>query len=289
MIVNEKITIKTNPSNYRHYIEHGYLINKCGDEIEIKIKHLPKSSHVKIQCRCDNCEDEKLVSYYNYNIYLEKHLIYTCYKCCNVKNKLTCFQKYGKFYSATKEYKNKVETTINERYGSKEGYSNFIRDITKERVTEKYGTDNVFRIESVKNKIKSTLLERYGVEHALQCPTFFQKSQTTGFKYNEYNKVRYQGSYELDFLKFFEKLNIKVTKCKSIKYTLNESKKVYFPDFYLPEYNLIVEIKSKYYYEKEFEKNQMKKEYSIKSGYNFIFIIDKDYTEIENIINYKKS
>lgn len=32
------------------------------------------------------------------------------------------------------------------------------------------------------------------------------------------------------------------------------------------------------------DQNLMKKEYSINSGYNFLFLIDKDYTELEKII-----
>jgi hypothetical protein len=43
---------------------------------------------------------------------------------------------------------------------------------------------------------------------------------------------------------------------------------------------LIVEIKSSYIYEREKKKNEAKKEAAINNGYNFIFIIDKDYTEL---------
>lgn len=35
----------------------------------------------------------------------------------------------------------------------------------------------------------------------------------------------------------------------------------------------------------DLDKNLMKRKYSMLNGYNFIFIIDKDYTEFENIIN----
>lgn len=60
--------------------------------------------------------------------------------------------------------------------------------------------------------------------------------------------------------------------------------KRYNPDFYLPLYNLVVEIKSKYTYEKELEKNLLKQEAILKQNYNFLFIIDKNYIELEKII-----
>jgi hypothetical protein len=286
MIPDSSIKVKTNPSNYKHYKNLGYIINKCGEEIIIKTIHLPTSSHVKVNCKCDNCGISKYIPYFNYNIFISKHGIYTCYKCCNVKNKLTCFQKYGKFYSATEDYRNKVNTTIVEKYGSEEEYSNFIRKVSKEKCIEKYGVDNVFQLENIKDKIKQTLGERYGVEHALQSVEFFNKSQKNGLKVKRYNGVNYQGSFELDFLKFCEQKNIMVKKHKSIDYKYNDSIRKYFPDFYLPEYNLIVEIKSSYYYQKELDRNLLKEEYSKKSGFDFIFIIDKNYDELSKKFNF---
>lgn len=66
---------------------------------------------------------------------------------------------------------------------------------------------------------------------------------------------------------------------------LEFSIRVYYPDFFLPEYNLIVEIKSTYTFEKYLNKNTAKKEKCIELGFNFIFIIDKDYKEFEYFIN----
>lgn len=284
MIVDKFIKVKTNPSNYKHYIDKGYSIGKCGEEIIIKILDLPSSSHVKINCKCDSCEVEKLTQYHNYNLFVKNHGIYTCYRCCGVKNKLTCDNKYGGFYSATKEYRDSVNDTIIKKYGSIEEYSDFIRDISKIKCNDKYGVDNVFQLDSTKEKIKTTMFDRYGVEHALQDKQFFDKSQKSGFKIKEYNGIKYQGTYELDFLKFCENNNIKVEKHTPIEYKYNLKSRKYFPDFYLPTYNLIVEIKSSYYYEKEKDRNLLKEEYSKKSGFGFIFIIDKNYDEF--IIKY---
>lgn len=41
--------------------------------------------------------------------------------------------------------------------------------------------------------------------------------------------------------------------------------------------NLIIEIKSTYYYNLHKSKNILKKEYTIKGGYRYIIILDKSY------------
>ena len=77
----------------------------------------------------------------------------------------------------------------------------------------------------------------------------------------------------------------------SIEYILesNNTNHTYHSDFFIENLNLIIEIKSTYTYNIHLDKNLMKKKYSKLNGYNFIFIIDKDYTEFENIINHLKN
>ncbi len=65
---------------------------------------------------------------------------------------------------------------------------------------------------------------------------------------------------------------------------MNNKNRVYHSDFYLSKYNLVCEIKSKYTLDDDYDENMIKKEYSINSGYNFLFIIDKNYIELEKII-----
>jgi len=45
-----------------------------------------------------------------------------------------------------------------------------------------------------------------------------------------------------------------------------------------------VEIKSKYIYDLEFEQNILKQQACINAGYNYIFIIDKNYTDLIKLI-----
>ena len=74
--------------------------------------------------------------------------------------------------------------------------------------------------------------------------------------------------------------NYKIENPKSIDYVFNNKNKKYHPDYYLPDYNLIIEIKSSYTYDREKEKNEAKKEAAINNDFNFIFIINKNYSEL---------
>lgn len=58
----------------------------------------------------------------------------------------------------------------------------------------------------------------------------------------------------------------------------------YFPDFYMPAINLIIEIKSNYTLNKQKELNEKKFE-AAKQKYNFICIVDKDYKEFDELIS----
>ena len=139
---------------------------------------------------------------------------------------------------------------------------------------KKYNNKNYNNIE----KHKKTCLEKYGVEYISQSEEIQKKKILSGYRIKKYKYLYYQGTYELDFLEnFYDKIEIK--NIKSIKYDYNDKKRIYFPDFYLPEYNLIIEIKSNYIYNLHKERNECKRLGTLENGYNFIFIIDKDYTE----------
>ena len=133
--------------------------------------------------------------------------------------------------------------------------------------------------DKIQEKIKKTCLEKYGCEYPAQNIDIFNKTQKTQLKMKYYKDVRYQGTYELDFLIFCEEHNIldEITKI-TIKYFYNEKNRIYFPDFYIKKLNLIVEIKSDYYYNLYLEKNLCKQTACLKQNYYFLFIINKDYS-----------
>jgi len=160
-------------------------------------------------------------------------------------------------------------------------------DKNKKTNLEKFGVEHSFQSELVKSKIKKTLIDRYGFDHPTKCPEIFEKAQSSAYKTHKYGDtdIKYQGSYELDFIQYCIRNKIEFTKGPSIRYLMGNKNRVYHSDFFLSKYNLVCEVKSEYTFNDNYEENIIKKEYTISAGYNFLFIIDKNYIEIEKIIS----
>lgn len=130
-------------------------------------------------------------------------------------------------------------------------------------------------------KIKKTNLIRYGVENVFQVKEIFEKQQKNACYSRKFKKtnINYRGSYELDFLNKYYDIYSDLKNGLSIKYKFKEKNKIYFPDFYIPSLNLIVEIKNSYLAKKDAKILESKKLACKNFGYNFIMIIDKNYSE----------
>jgi len=197
----------------------------------------------------------------------------------------TNLERYGTEYTfQSNEVKEKIKQSISEKYGVEHPmYSKEIKDKIKQTNLERYGFEYSTQNENVKKKFRTTCLKKYGVENPMQNDKIFEKTLKNSFYKKNFNKLKYQGSYELDFIKKYEYLNI--TNFKSIEYEFNNKQRKYFPDFYYEEKNLIIEIKSDYTYNKFLEKNLEKQKSCIDQGYDFIFIIDKDYKDFDILLN----
>lgn len=289
MIITEKVVLN---------------VNRHGKYKEIKVSELSKGSHSLIEVQCDVCGNIKTMEYRTYLLNM-KYGFYSCIKCKNIKSNKTNLEKYGcenvfqnndikrkskntiinKYgvdnVSKSNVVKNKKIKTNMKHWGTKWGLSSKI--IIEKRFKtnlEKYGVKNVFQNEMIKNKIKNTNYERYGVEYVTQNEYIYKKILKTSALVSKYRntELNYQCSFEKDFLdRYYDKINI--INGFPIKYKYDGKEKTYYPDFYLPDYNLIVEIKGSNWYMKYLDKNLSKKEKCIDDGYDFIFIIDKNYDE----------
>jgi hypothetical protein len=222
----------------------------------------------------------------------------------------TCSEKYGvTHYAMTEEYRIKFEETCLERYGftnstrseaikekmcvtnlNKYGvkYPQQLDDSkikAKNTCLEKYGVDNPSKLDKFKEKAKSTNLERYGVESPNQNPEhYFRRKFYSRYKHEFYD-IYYDSSFEKHFLDYCKSIGFeKIRRGPSIRYSNN---RVYYPDFYIEELNLILEIKSQYIFNLDIEKNLDKKIAVINKGYDFLFIIDKKYDDFLSTINEK--
>ena len=79
MILDKEITIKFNPANKKHYESLGYKFVYDGN-ITIPIEHLNKTSHTKINVKCDICGEEKRIAYRRYITNVERNGKYICNK-----------------------------------------------------------------------------------------------------------------------------------------------------------------------------------------------------------------
>lgn len=66
-----------------------------------------------------------------------------------------------------------------------------------------------------------------------------------------------------------------------IKYIFEGKKHYYFPDFRIQTDNLVIEVKSSYILKRQgVEKNKAKRDATISAGYNYLMVMDNDFSEI---------
>lgn len=185
------------------------------------------------------------------------------------------------------DLRNKMFQTNIKKYGTNYYFeSDEFKDKYKKIIFDKYGVDNVFKNEDIKDKIKNTLMIRYGVDNPTKNIDIFNKAQKNSYKIFKYGntEITYQGTYELDFLNFCVSNKLDIKNGPTIDYFLDNKNRKYHSDFYIPQFNLICEVKSCWTFDSNIIENYIKMEYSIKSGYNFLFIIDKNYDELKSFL-----
>lgn len=205
------------------------------------------------------------------------------------KKTKTCRENFGVDYPfQSEEVMNKSYETNLKKYGTKLCTQNLdIKEKTKQTNVKRYGKDYYLQTKDKQEKSIKTCLEKYGVENPVQNIDIYNKiiKSSTKVKYFKNTELHYQGKYELDFLEKYSNIYI-IKNGMTIRYKNN---RIYYPDFYLPHYNLIVEIKSSYWYNKYLNSNLEKQKSCIEQGYNFIFIINKNYDEFSQLVENQKS
>ena len=168
-------------------------------------------------------------------------VIQTCnekYGCDNIsqvneiieKKKQTKLERYGDMgYHNIK----KMKQTNLQRYGCESTFSNeSIRNKAQETIRKIYGVDNPFQSEIIKDKIKQTNIQLYNCEHNMQSEKVREKAYATKRKNHTFNT----SCVEIELTKWFKDNNIDIlTQYKCDKYP-------YMCDFYLPKYDLFIEI-----------------------------------------------
>lgn len=201
------------------------------------------------------------------------------------KRKQTCLKKYGSEYIGNSEY----QRNNMKKYWASLSKTERQQIIKKSKQTclKKYGVDNYAKTVEFKEKFTKTMLTKYGVKHALQYQPFFNKiKESDTYLKKPYTlpskKIMYVQGYENKFLDYVFNNNLLkeneiIHEPFSIIYeTPDKIKKYYYPDFYIPKLNLIIEIKSSYT-ERNDKYVEHKKQACIQKGYQYCRIVDNDF------------
>lgn len=184
-------------------------------------------------------------------------------KLCPVCNKEHSNKKYCSRTCSNRGREISIET--------RNKISNTIRSNPDLMNKYKHNFDNVDRTKSGRKRIERTITKcahcgndiipkRSNVINKYHSDCWLKASG--GYRINSTRKIRtmYKGSQmdsgtELKFVKLLEKHNIKWIKNSDIGFNYTDSTgkdRLYYPDFYLPDYNKWIEIKGKYYIDELF-------------------------------------
>ncbi len=183
-----------------------------------------------------------------------------------------------------RKFPNKNYTDEQRKIMSERMKNRVVSPKTKKKISEgltKSWEKGLYNKEDLKIKRQKTIFEKHGVIHISQVPEIHKKQQKHRFK--KYSMpsgkiVNIQGyeNYALDYLlKTYkeEQLCVDRKTTPKIKYKNETGEHLYYPDIFIPKENLIIEVKSDWTYKMELEKNLLKKQATIETGYNFQFLI----------------
>lgn len=220
-----------------------------------------------------------------------------------------CCRKHGQFISNLEKYgyemplqnkclQQKIKKSNLDRYGvenpmqrkeiaakvseTKKKYDDKQKQQYLERRTytwrKKYKLSNVFEN---KTMIKAAMMEKYGITNPAHEPKFKSDNSIPKSVRKEYiwknGKISKVQGFEPSVLceleeqgYGFEEVKTKKSDMPAIWYVGEDGKKHrYYPDFYIPKENLIIEVKSSYTMLYDFYKNNLKAVATKELGYNY--------------------
>lgn len=151
----------------------------------------------------------------------------------------TMMNKYGKLYyiSDIESRNKKISNALLGKKHTKEHHK---------KVIESKRKNNTLRhSNSTKSVIRSKLLSYYqtGDDQSVTIGT----SNGRGHVVGKIKGIHYRSSYELIFIKFCLEHNIQLVSAENkkyrVRYSVNGKKHWYYPDFYIPKLDMIIEIK----------------------------------------------
>lgn len=153
---------------------------------------------------------------------------------CQEKKIATCIKKYGvDNYAKSNESKEKYKQLCQEKWGVNNSFqAKECKEKIKETCIEKYGVDYYVRSETFKEQSKQTCLETYGYEYYQQTQEFLDRTYNT----RKRNNTFCSSNAEIGLMNWLNENGY------TFVYQYVSELYPYKCDFYLPDYNLYVEI-----------------------------------------------
>lgn len=102
----------------------------------------------------------------------------------------------------------------------------------------------------------------------------------------ENNTVYFRSSWELKLHNYLITNNIKyLYESLKISYSCNGKNHTYTPDFYLVDYNVILEVKPKMFVSNNV--NQIKRQKSLEAGFKHLFVTEKELSDLNSFFHNK--
>jgi hypothetical protein len=204
-------------------------------------------------------------------------------------------EKYGvEWATQSEEYKQKSRQTKLERYGN-EYYAGW------EKSTEKNRNKSIQEQDKINDKRRSTNLERYGVEnvflkHGNNSKVNKGNSSIKEYKLPSGKIIGIRGYENLvlnELLKEYDESKLQIHDdlreyvIERFEYQSVDRKRLYYPDIYIPSENLIIEVKSVWWwngnldpgYRSRLINNLQKRQAVINNGYRFqLWLFENKYT-----------
>ena len=115
-----------------------------------------------------------------------------------------------------------------------------LKDETRKKLSEHTKTLNSNRWNDPENRRKHSIVMKLAVE---KYPDSYTSSNRGRTKQIIFDGIKFQGNWELEFYKYCKNNGIAIIRCTEYFEYEWEGIRKYFPDFYLPEKDLYVEVK----------------------------------------------
>ena len=163
MLISTEVNMLVSKRFNLVYKKLGYIYNKVGDTIKLKIEHLSKNSHLFVDVSCDYCDKLLHITYRDFNNYTKDVNKISC-------SDVVCVNK-------------KIKDVFNVKYGVDNSFQlESVKTKSKETFIEKYGVEHPMYLQSVKDKINNTCMERYGETSYMKTDEFLAKTIITNIR-----------------------------------------------------------------------------------------------------------